>query len=131
MAGKEGTADVTKAEPRTRCWGGHKGDVDTWLRRGWVVEGELKHNGGVVLFSDGGNAADVEGEEGYDRVTVRSSGDPIKVLSASIRAGHKPMRARREAKEGWVQRLIAGRSCWGAGFMAEEVCPGVNGVSEE
>jgi hypothetical protein len=97
---KEGTTHVTEAEPGASSLGSNKGDIDAGVGVSRVVIGEFQHNGEVVLGRGGGDAANVEGEECFDRVAVGVGGDAVEVAEASVRGGHKPVRARGEAKGG-------------------------------
>jgi hypothetical protein len=56
----------------------------------------------MVLVREGGNAANVEGEEGSDRVAVRVGGDAVEVVESNFGAGDKPVRARGESKGGRI-----------------------------
>ena len=52
------------------------------------------------MVREGGNAANVEGEEGSDRVAVGVGGDAVEVADSSVGASDKPVRARGEGKGG-------------------------------
>jgi hypothetical protein len=81
------------------------------------------------------DALNVEVEEGLGAVTVGDSGDPIEAAPAGSRLGDEPVRARRQAQEEGVVRvlrvLVVVEEGGAADFVAKEVRPWVDGVVEE
>jgi hypothetical protein len=93
-----GKANVSKAQPRLGCRGGDVCDVDAGVAWYGIEEGELEHDGQMVLGRGLDDALNVQVEEGLGRLPKGVRDDPVEATAAGRWSGDQPMVSRGKAK---------------------------------